>query len=76
MVPETNHIDAPTMVKDNNKTTTVSKLGKTKPIVVYENNNGAMKLADTRLKSNNTLSIHVVEEKEEWFYELAANYDL
>ena len=69
-------MDAPTVVKDINETTTVSKLGKAKPIVVHENNNGAMKLADTGLKSNNTLGAHVVEEKEGWFYELANNYDV
>ena len=68
MVSETSHMDAPTVVEDNNETTTVSKLGKAKPVVVHENNNGAMKLADTGLKSNNTLGAHVVEEKEGWFY--------
>ena len=55
MVSETSHMNAPTVVKDNNETTTVSILGKTKPIVVYGNNNGAMKLADTGLKSNKPL---------------------
>ena len=64
MVLETSHIDAPTMVKDHNETTMVSKLGKTKPVVVHENNNGAMKLVDTGLKSNNTLGVHIMEEKE------------
>ena len=54
----------PTMVKDHNETTMVSKLGKTKPVVVHENNNGAMKLVDTGLKSNNTLGVHIMEEKE------------
>ena len=54
-----------TVVKNNNKTTTINKLEKAKPVVVHENNNGAMKLADTGLKSNNTLGAHVVEEKEE-----------
>ena len=33
-------------------------------------------LADTGLKSNNTLVAHIVEEKEEWFYEWADNYDV
>ena len=42
MVLETSHMDAPTMVKDNNKTTTVNKLGKAKPVVVHENYNSAM----------------------------------
>ena len=76
MVSETSHMDAPTVVEDNNKTTTVSKLGKAKPAVVHENNNGAMELADTGLKSNNILGAHVVEEKEEWFYEWNDKYDV
>ena len=65
-----------TVVENNNKTTTVSKSRKAKPIVVHENNNGAVKLADTGLKSNNTLGAHVVEEKEGWFYKWADNYDV
>ena len=44
MVDNTN---TATVVENNNKTTTISKSGKAKPIVVHENNNGAMKLADT-----------------------------
>ena len=58
------------------KTTVVSKLGKAKPFVVHENNNDTMKLADTGLKSNNTLSAHIVEEKEGWFYKWANKYDV
>ena len=69
-------MDAPTVVEDNNKTTTVSKLGKVKPVVVHGNNNGAMKLADTGLKSNNTLGAHIVEEKEGCFYKWADNYEV
>ena len=76
MVSKTSHTDAPTVVKDNNKTTTASKLKKAKPVVVHENNNGTMKLANTRLKSNNTLSAHMAEEKEGWFYEWADKYDV
>ena len=63
MVLETSHMNAPTVVEDNNETTTMSKLGKVKPILFIKKN-GAMKLADTGLKSNNTLGAHVVEEKE------------
>ena len=76
MVSETSHTDAPTVVKDNNEMIAVSKLEKGKPVIVYENNNGAMKLADTGLKSNNTLDAHIVEEKEEWFYKWADKYDV
>ena len=35
-----------------------------------------MKLPDTGLKSNNTLGAYIVEEKEEWFYGWADNYDV
>ena len=76
MFLETSHMDAPTVVKDNNETTAVSKLGKANPVVVHKNNNGAMKLADTRLKSNNTLGAHIVDEKEGSFYKWADNYDV
>ena len=76
MVSETNHIDTPTVVKDNNETTKASKLRKAKPVVVHKNNNGAMKLADTGLKSDNTLIAHIMEEKEGWFYKLADKYNV
>ena len=76
MVLETSHMEAPTMVEDNNKTNTVSKFGKAKPVVVHENNNDALKLADTGLKANNTLGAHVVEEKEGWFYDWADNHNV
>ena len=35
-----------------------------------------MKLANTGLKSNNTLGARIVEEKERWFYEWADKYDV
>ena len=68
VVSETSHMDAPIVVEDNNETTTVSKLGKTKPVVVHENNHGNTKLANTGLKSNNILGAQIVEEKEGWSY--------
>ena len=61
MVDNTN---TATVVENNNKTTTVSKSGKTTPVGVHENNDSAMKLADTGLKSNNTLGAHVRARKE------------
>ena len=70
------YMNAPTVVKGNNEATAVSKFGKAKPLVVHENNNGTMKLANTRLKSNNTLGAHIVEEKEGWFYGWAEKYDV
>ena len=76
MVSETSHTDAPTVIKDNNKATTASKQGKATTIVVHENNNSTMKLADTGLKSNNTIGANIVEEKEGWFFEWADKYDV
>ena len=76
MASKTSHTDAPTVVTDNNETTAVSKLGKTNPVVVHENSNGTMKHANTGLKSNNTLGVHIVEEKEGWFYNWANKYDV
>ena len=49
MVSENRNTDAPTTVKDNNETTAASKSGKAKPVVVHENSNSNMKLADTGL---------------------------
>ena len=57
-----------TVVESSNKATPASKLGKAKPVVVYENNHGNTKLAKPGLKSNNILGAHIVEEKEGWFY--------
>ena len=58
----------PTMVNSSNEETAVSKLRKTKPVVVYGSNHGNTKLTDTILKSNNILGAHIVEEKEGYFY--------
>ena len=76
MVSETSNTDTPTVVKDNNKKTAANKLGKAKPVIVHVNNNSNMKLANTGLKSSNTLGAHIVEEKEEWFYGWADKYDV
>ena len=65
-----------TDVEGNNKATAASKLGKTKPVVVHENNHGNKKLANTGLESNNTLDVHIMKEKEGWFYGLADQYDV
>ena len=53
--------DAPTVIKGINKATAASKLGKAKPVVIYENNHGNTKLTDTKLDSKNTLGAHIVE---------------
>ena len=65
-----------TVVKNNDKTNTSSKLKKAKPVVVHENNNGSMKLAEAGMESNNTLGAHIMEEKEGWFYGQADKYDV
>ena len=65
-----------TVVNNNNKTTTSNKVKKAEPIVVHENNNGAMKLAEAGMESNNTLGAHIVEEKEGWFYRWTDKYDM
>ena len=61
------NMDNPTMVEGNNEATGANKLGKTKPVVVHENNHGNTKLANTRLKSNNTFGTHTMEEKKNGF---------
>ena len=76
MVSEKSHMDAPTVVKDNDKTTAVNESGNAKYIIVHENKNGAVNLANTGLKSNNTLGAHIVEEKEVSFYQWADKYDV
>ena len=76
MALKASHTDGPIVVENNNQTTGMSKFGKAKPVLVHENSNGAVKLADTGLKSNNTLGAHIVEEQEEWFYEWADKYDV
>ena len=76
MVSETSNTDIPTVVKDNNKKTVANKLGKAKPVVIHVNNNSNMKLGNTGLKFSNTFGAHIVEEKEERFYEWADKYDV
>ena len=49
-----------TVVDTNDKTNTSNESLKVKPIVVHENNNGAMKLAEAKMESNNTLGAHIM----------------
>ena len=65
-----------TIVDNDNKMTTSNKTKKAEPIIIHENNNGAMKLAETGMESNHTLGAHIVEEHEGWFYGLADKYDV
>ena len=64
MVSETSNIDTPIVVNDKNKLTAASKLGTPQPVVVHDNNNDNMKLINTIVKSNNTLSVYILEIKE------------
>ena len=41
--------DAHTVIKDINEATAASKLGKTKPIFIHENNHGNTKVTNTKL---------------------------
>ena len=65
-----------TIVENNDKTTKSSKLKKAKPVVAHENNKGAIKLAETRMESNNNLGAHIMEEKEGLLYGWADKYDV
>ena len=67
--------NAATVVDTNNKSTTSNKASKAKPIVVHENNNGAIKLAEAGTESNNTLGAHpYYGTKKWWFYGWADKY--
>ena len=76
MLSESSYLEAPTIVEDSNETTNENKMGELKPAAVDENNNDDVKQAKTGLEPNNILGAHVLEEKEEWFYQLADNYDV
>ena len=47
-----------------------------KPTAVDENNNDSVECANTVLEPNNILGVHVLEKKEEWFYQWADIYDV
>ena len=70
------NMNTATVVNTNNKTTTSNEASKAKPIVVHENNNSAMKLAEAGMEPNNTLGAHIMEEKEGWFYWWADKYNV
>ena len=76
MLSESSYLEAPTIVKDSNETTNENEMGDLKPAAVDENNNDGVKRTNTGLKPNNILGAHVLEKKEEWFYEWADNYDM
>ena len=76
MVSELSYLEAPVIAKDSNKTTNENEMRKLKSAVVDEDNNDGVKCTNTWLKPNIILGAHILEEKEEWFYQLADNYDV
>ena len=76
MLPKSSYLEAPTILKDSNETTDGNKTEDLKPTAVDENNKNRVEHANTVLESNNILGAHVLEEKEEWFYQWADNYDV
>ena len=70
------NMNTATVVDNNITTTTSNKAKKAKPIIVHENNNGAINLAEAGMESNNTLGAHFVEGKEGGFYGWADNYNV
>ena len=76
MLPESGYLEAPTIIEDSNKTTNENEMEDLKPTVVDENNNDSVERTNTILEPNNILGSHVLEEKEEWFYQWVDNYDV
>ena len=74
--PKQSYLQAPTIVEDSNKTTNRHKMGDLDPTAVEENNNNSVERGNTVLEVNNILGARILEEKEEWFYWCANNYDL
>ena len=65
MLPKSSCLQAPTIVKDDNKTTNRNEIGDLDPTAVDNNNNNSVERANTVLKTNNILGAYVMEEKEE-----------
>ena len=51
-------------------------MGDLNPTTVGDDNNNSVEFANTVLKANNILGVHVMKEKEELFYQWADNYDV
>ena len=65
MLPKSSYLEAPTIIKNNNKTTDENEMGDLKPTAVDENNNSSVEHANTVLEIDNILGTHVLEEKKE-----------
>ena len=76
MLPKSSRLQAPSIVEDNNETTNRKKIKDLIPTAVDDINNDSVEHANTVLKSNNIFGAHVMEEKKEWFYQCANNYNV
>ena len=76
MLPKSSYLQGSTIVKDNNETTNGNEMGDLQPTAVDKNNKDSFERANTVLEADNILGAHVLEEKQEWFYQWADNYDV
>ena len=79
VLPKSSRLQAPTIIKDINKITNRNEIRDLNPTTVDNNNNNSVEHSNTVLKTNNILGavgVRVMEEKEEWFYQCAHNYDV
>ena len=63
MLPKSSYLQAPTIVKDNNKITDGNEMGDLKFTAVDKNNNDSVERVNTVLKPNNILGAQFLEEK-------------
>ena len=76
MLPKSSCFQAPTIVEDSNITTKRNEMGDLDPTAVDKNNNNSVERANTVLNANNIVGAHFLEEKGEWFYQCADNFDV
>ena len=58
------------------ETTDDNEMGDLKPTAIDEDTNGNVEHANNVLEPNSILGARILEEKEEWFYQQADNYDV
>ena len=76
ILPKSSRLKAPTIMEDNKETTNRNESGDLDPITIDDKDNNSVERANTVLKFNNIPGAHVMEEKEEWFYQCVNNYDI
>ena len=76
MLPKSSYLQDPTIVKDSNKTTNINEMGDLDPTAIDKNNNNSVERTNAELEANNSLGAHIPEEKDEWLYQCANNYDM